>query len=59
MGILDFMKKKSTPSIGITVHEASREELKAQRKAQAKETTRNFLKDAAGLYPHEILLLSY
>lgn len=59
MGILDFMKKKSTPSIGITVHEASREELEAQRKVQAKETTRNFLKDAAGLYPHEILLLSY
>ena len=59
MGLFDFLKKKSVPSVNINVYTPNAEEILESRKAHAKQETRNFQKDAAGLYPHEILLLSY
>lgn len=54
------MKKKPPKSeITITTHEYTGEELRAQQMRSAEEKIRNFQKDAAGLYPHEILMLYY
>lgn len=57
------MFKKKTPlpkaAISMTAYEPNIEELEAQRKQDAKRKVKNALKDEAGLYPHEILLLSY
>ena len=62
MGLFDMFKKK-TPlpkaTISMTAYEPTIEELEAQRKQDAKRKVKNALKDEAGLYPHEILLLSY
>lgn len=68
MGLFDFFKPSSKPtppnkkpsvSISVSVHEPTPKEFEAQRKAHAQEKVRNFQKDEAGLYPHEILMLSY
>lgn len=73
MGIFDFFKKKSpvnkekTPAvepkkpirIEMTISSPTTEDLEAQRKQKAQQKVRNFQKDEAGLYPHEILMLSY
>ena len=64
MGLFDFLKKGQTMGkkkieVEMTVHEPTRKETELQWKAQAAEKVRNFQKDEAGLYPHEILMLSY
>lgn len=59
MGLFDFLKKKSVPSANINVYTPSEDEISENRKERTKQETRNFQKDDAGLYPHEILLLSY
>lgn len=64
MGLFDFLKKGQTTGkkkidVEMTVHEPTRKEMERQWKAQAAERVRNFQKDKAGLYPHEILMLSY
>lgn len=65
MGLFGFLKKQpshsATPSVKVTFtsHEFSPEERQAQAKAELAERVRNFQKDAAGLYPYEILMLSY
>ncbi len=73
MSLFNFLKKKSSKNDEV-YRGPSKEELEAQRKAQAEAqrkaresqrkiqaalNIRNFQKDEAGLYPHEILLLSY
>lgn len=59
MGLFNFLKKKSAPAININVYTPSAEEISESRKDCAKQEIRNFQKDEVGLYPHEILLLSY
>lgn len=67
MGLFDFFKKGEPPKaqakkkikVEMVVHEPTREEMEKQWKARASERVRNFQKDEAGLYPHEILMLSY
>lgn len=65
MGLFDFAKKKPKvkATITMTSHEYTPKELRAQLKSESKQKAevnmRNFQKDDAGLYPHEILLLSY
>lgn len=63
MGLFDLFKKSQrrtiTEKIEITAHEPNREEMEQRRKAQAVEKIKNYQKDEAGLYPHEILMLSY
>lgn len=59
MGLFDFLKKKSASAVNFKVYTPSAEEISESRKSLAKQETRNFQKDESGLYPHEILLLSY
>ena len=59
MGLFNFLKKKSAPAVNVNVYTPSAEEISESRKDCAKQEIRNFQKDEAGLYPHEILLLSY
>lgn len=63
MGLFDFLKKpvksKDNVKIEMVAHEPTHEEMAAQWKQKTKEKVRNFQKDDAGLYPHEILMLSY
>lgn len=59
MGLFDFLKKNSASSVNIKVYTKSAEEIFERKKEEAKQETRNFQKDEAGLYPHEVLLLSY
>lgn len=63
VGLFDFLKKKPQPQVTITTHEPTREELTAQWETEshqkATERVRNFQKDEAGLYPHEILMIHY
>ena len=63
MGLLDFLKKVPQPKVTITTYEPTHEELTAQWEKEssqrAAERVRNFQKDAAGLYPHEILMIHY
>lgn len=56
-----FKKKPTLPkaSISMTAYEPTPAEFDEQRMHDAKRKASNALKDAAGLYPHEILLLSY
>lgn len=64
MGLFDFMKKNPQQrpeklKIEVNTHDPTREEMEQQWKNQTAEWIRNFQKDEAGLYPHEILMLSY
>lgn len=62
MGLFDIFKKKPPlpkAATSMTAYEPTPAELEAQRKQDAKRKAENALKDEAGLYPHEILLLSY
>ena len=62
MGLFDFIKKKSVaPKVGVEMrmYEPTRKEMEVQWKQETQERIRNFQKDEAGLYPHEILMLSY
>lgn len=62
MGIFDIFKKKpsvSKATVSMMDYDPSHAELEAQRKQEAKQKVKNALKHDAGLYPHEILLLSY
>lgn len=61
MGIFDFIKRPATPKARVEMHtyEPTRKEMEVQWKQETKERIRNFQKDEAGLYPHEILMLSY
>lgn len=60
MGLLDFLKKKpKKEKVMITTHEYTGEKLRAQQIRSEQERGRNFQKDSAGLYPYEILMLSY
>lgn len=63
MALLGFFKKKPQTKITFTTHEYTAEEIREQFKSESKKKAevqlRNFQKDDAGLYPHEILLLSY
>lgn len=62
MGLFDFMKKKPVAPksrVEMRIHEPTKEEMEAQWKQETRERIRNFQKDEAGLYPQEILMLSY
>lgn len=64
MGLFDFLKKNQPKRIAkfkieMTAHVPTREEMASQWKNQTAERIRNFQKDKVGLYPHEILMLSY
>lgn len=63
MGLLDVFKKNKKESITITTCEPTKEEMRVQREEEsiqrANERVRNFQKDEAGLYPHEILMIYY
>ncbi|MCD7745561.1 MAG: hypothetical protein LUI13_09825 [Lachnospiraceae bacterium] len=65
MGLFDRFKKREreaeTPSfkISMTAHEPTPEEMQTQFDEDTQLHIRNFQKDEAGLYPHEILMLSY
>lgn len=59
MGLFDFLKKKSTIAVNTKIYTPSAEELSKSKKEHARQEIRNFQKNEAGLYPHEILLLSY
>lgn len=64
MGLFDFLRKGQTTGkkqikVEMMFHEPTRKETEQQWKVQATERVRNFQKDEAGLYPYEILMLSY
>lgn len=63
MGLFDFFKKKTDVKITFETYEPSRAQIKEQWENEsiqrAKARVRNFQKDEAGLYPHEILMLYY
>lgn len=65
MKLVDFSKKKSnaTPETKVTIktssHAPTRAELSVQLKFEAKHRFQNYQVDEAGLYPYEILMLSY
>lgn len=63
MGLLDAFKKKQKARVTLSAREPSTEEMRMQWEEEsiqrAKGRVRNFQKDEAGLYPHEILMLYY
>lgn len=66
MGLFDFLKQKPPQAqakvkakVEVAMHEPTKKEMEKQWKAKTAEKIRNFQKDEAGLYPQEILLLSY
>lgn len=62
MGFMDIFKKKKSclnTRIVFSEHTPSPSEISHQGKLDALRKTKNAMKDSAGLYPHEILLLSY
>lgn len=62
MGLFAFIKKKSVaPKVRVEMctYEPTKKEMEFQWKQKTQERIRNFQKDKAGLYPQEILMLSY
>lgn len=59
MGLFDIFKKKPVPKPAVRIYAPDIAKTNTGGIARAKQQTRNFQKDEAGLYPHEILLLSY
>lgn len=61
MGLFDIFKNKRNKKIRVEMytHEPSKKEMKEDWKRDTQERIRNFQKDEAGLYPQEILMLSY
>ena len=62
MGLFDFIKKRPVAPkfrVEMCMHEPTKEEMEAQWKQETRDRIRNFQKDEAGLYPQEILMLSY
>lgn len=60
MGLFDLFKKKEPKvEITFTAHEPTPGEMEQQWKKQTQGRIKNLQKDEAGLYPHEILMLSY
>lgn len=62
MSLFDFIKKKPVAPkarVEMRTYEPTKKEMEVQWKQETQERIRNFQKDAAGLYPQEILMLSY
>ena len=59
MGLFDFFKKSTPQKVGSYIYESNIGDGKSSKHENVVMEFKNFQKDSAGLYPHEILLLSY